>query len=240
MLLPHIIITKKDKFKDLYRDIHDFIYVQGMFAGMYPNIDAHLSEERKEEYQILKEVFYDRSKERNDVFYDAYIVKAVQFLKDILELVPNPKTFQNGREMESFESRYSFVTNPEHDGAHLGSLCEVVISNRVIQKHSAQDVKHIYGSVKLFHSDYYDFTEWLTKMGAGRYTIDGFRFDVEVSKYTEETHVNQISVYRKDVEKHPIMNFIVRNEEPIDDTPEPNCSRCRDGGCPSCEPQRFI
>lgn len=236
MLYENIILTKKEKFQKLYRDIRSFTFVHSFFRGVYPNVEAKLSAAQLEAIAYLQEIFSDNKRDEQDIMYEIYSMQALQLLKEICEIIPKPITFANGYEMNPLEEHYSFIHNPEHNGFHVSSsFTSLVEDTYQITKHNDTRENKMTGGIICITPEQYNIVEWLSNMGAGVYDINGYRFDV--IRYTGyiDGFLSSISIPASQEEEHPIMQFVSLDTNYEVDSYEVKCHHCKDGGCIHCD-----
>lgn len=249
------IMTKREKFKDVMNSLMDLnLTVQHLYpitggrkgTASMKFLKDMMSEEQNDLYLQLTELFFRNQDRHNPIVSNSEVYKtaleeALKLYEEMLkDWIGEPITFSHGRgqyeTIKAFmEERFSHkLSAKEWDEDEFGSEFYTEFKGHKIQKLSVvrgedgYSQNHIYGHVMCLDTEW--FPEEIALMARGLYTIDGFRFDVR--------H-DEIEIYAKDEPNHPLMKYMNETTTKKNNY-EPECSCCGDGGCPHCEPWRFI
>ncbi|GAB6454265.1 hypothetical protein bcgnr5369_25340 [Bacillus cereus] len=249
------IMTKKDKFRRVASALFDIVGVENYFYHRYEALKHNLTEEEKAIEKQLWRVYMDGLKPRheNNKEYDRYIQMALTFVKTVVEkCVPAEEMkHADGREF-TFEFLERDLDCKEVENWKAGSKFICILNENVSVKRIPLETdengnwkNHLYGAIyesKLIDAN---FKPEVANMDGGLYEVveTGERFDIR-DLWSERT----FEIHSDKKESHTIIKEFEYEKEFVDEMEDfgfgygevAECSRCRGGGCPSCDTTGFF
>jgi hypothetical protein len=230
--------NKRAKFKRIMDSLEHFEFSNAFLSmkgekakNVQTSIIRNLEGEQKETYKrlwdlkVMKHYHDHKDFVCNSEVYEEAIQSSLNLIRQLLtDYVGEPIQFPNG---------YGYDTIDEF----FGSKFKCVYDGHIIEKidkvydEDGYSKNHLYGMMCVYPID--ALPEWIQEMSTGLYSIDNVRFDI--------WSYGEIKWTYDEVCEHPLQKYInkYRVEEENDEV-DHECSRCRGGGCPSCDTSGFF
>ena len=237
-----IIITKKGKFRKIASQLFDIISMMNYFSGCSRSLSQEFTKEEHEIKQTLWNVYQLGLTPRyeNNPEYDHYIQMALAFITEVVDkYVPEERRKHRNGEPFSVDNLKRCLRHKEMEDWKLGSPFVCVLTEDVhikqiplLMDEDGRWKNHLYGILTTLPLTC--FKQPVSAFEEGLYEIiqTGERFDVRREV---------IDIPYNERETHTLRNYLLPDpSEDGDETTEPNCYRCGDGGCPQCDTTGFF